>query len=172
MDNLHSWFTRNGILTFKTQYTVDLPSAAKAQVQLTGNIPTNIGFLFGISVLCGGTAPDAASTLPTIVQCRQLYLTLKLGTEDQYENLRLDNLVMIDPTAAPTWKDSKQYFPITGPDKYDMKKSYVSNPASLTSIALIFDLWYITYTSYEYCLENNILKPMVPSGSGAKKKKD
>ena len=159
--DVEQFLLRLGIRTYV--YPVITDVTAKIQVLLGDSISTELGWIYGISTEIVGCVPDDKNTpLPTFAQVKDLYLTLLNGQTMYINNLRMSNLVFVDPTAANTNPTSNQrrYYPVNIPMTTDLKNSYFQNPQAASGFSTMIYFHYIPKKTYEALVANKTLSQM------------
>jgi hypothetical protein len=153
-----------GIPTYKTNLITAL--TATKSVNLGQQAPTNIGWIYGISLNVSGTSATTdfqGNTLITLLEAANLWLNLKIGSNVFIEDVRLSNFVYQEPNVTRT--QDRNYMPVSIPLDLDWKQSTIDNPTSITGKTVNFDFYYIDKPSYAALLKSGVLwetgnKPM------------
>jgi len=145
-----------GIPTYKTNLITEI--TATNTVNLGQQAPTNIGWIYGISLNVAGTSATTnanGQTLVTLLQAANLWLNLKIGTNVFIQNTRLSNFVYQQPNVTRT--QEKNYVPVSIPLDLDWKQSQIVNPTLMSAVFVDFDFWYIDKQSYANLLKSGAL---------------
>ena len=79
-----------GIGTWVMDIVTAFPATAQSQITIGKTLPTNIGFIYGITSYADGV--DALNQpLPSTNQSTQIYLTLQNGSTIFFEKVRLSD---------------------------------------------------------------------------------
>lgn len=145
MKGLEQVLFRLGIPTYIQSIYVDFPLAAQPVINLPKQLPTQIGWCYGISTDTQGVTPDN-TTLITTVEADALYLVFKAGASEFQKSIRMQKLIF----AANV---EQRYLPINIPYTVSLDQSYLQNPTGIVSAVgankqAKIDLWYIDKKSY------------------------
>lgn len=164
---LYQDFFKLGIPTYTTNIYSAVPTTAVPQIPIAKQLPTQIGRIFGMSIYTDGVTP-ANAALISVANASNLYLTLKHGATNFFEDLRLSELMCVSATAnqVPIARDTN-YMSCNIPGDFDLSTSFYSNPTSIIAGTICLKLWYISTDTY-YTLQrsgmvwNNAKKIQVP----------
>lgn len=156
-----------GIPSYVTQIFTDIPTNAELNIQIAKQLPTQIGRIYGLSIYTDTVTPDN-KPLITTTDAMNLYINLKHGATDFFENIRLDDMLS-NFTGVPTLP-SQKWLPVNIPGDFDLSTSSYINPTSIVSAAapaaatvIALNLWYISQKAYNtledqgLVLENGML---------------
>jgi len=128
-----------GIGTWVEDITTLLPAVASPTVQIGNTLPTNVGFIYGLSTYADSVDPDG-NTLITSAQAMTIYLVLKDGPTEFIQYIRMDDLLNI-VAGSPLVRNQK--FTSVNIPAFDLSKSYYKNPSSVLNATIRLKLWYI-----------------------------
>lgn len=149
-------FVKLGIPTYITQLQIDLPAVAKAQNLLGQDVPTNIAWVYGLSVTVDGTAPlDASQNLISLSESKNLWLTLMAGTNIFQQNIRLSDLLYVQGGVMRS--QPYNFCPVSIPSGIDWKTSYIQNPNGVTSKSVLLNIYYIDKPTYNNLVGSGVL---------------
>ena len=145
---------RLGITTFVQDIITVLPATASTNFQVGKNLPTDVGFVYGLSTYADGLDPDG-NTLITTTQAQGIYLTLQNGATQFLAQLRMDDLLNAY-AGSPVVRPDK-FTPVNIP-LFDLSKSFYQNPnnysSAIVQTSIRLKLWYIQREVFEK-LEND-----------------
>lgn len=141
-----------GVPTYKTNLIT--PLTAANEINLGQQAPTNIGWIYGISLNVGGT-DFQGNTLISLADAGNLWLNLKIQTNVFTQTLRLSNYVYQQPNVPRT--QERNYMPVSIPLELDWKQSTILNPTNIASGTVFFDFYYIDIPSYTNLLNSGTL---------------
>lgn len=116
---------------------------AKAVIRLPKQMPTQIGWIYGLSVYCDGVTPTG-ETLITTAQSEDLYMVLKAGQTDFIESYRVSQLNI----SAQNGNDI-QYCPVNIPAAISLDQSFWQNPLLITGAEIMLNIYYIDQKSFD-----------------------
>ena len=128
-----------GIGTWVMDIVTAFPATAQSQITIGKTLPTNIGFIYGITSYADGV--DALNQpLPSTNHSTQIYLTLQNGSTIFFEKVRLSDF-QNDFAGVPNSRIQK-FTPVLIPS-FDLSKSYFDNPSGVVSVNVRMKFWYI-----------------------------
>lgn len=134
---------RMGIATWTTDIVTPLPAnnagLGSANFPIGKVLPTDIGFIYGISTYADSIDPDG-NALITTTQAQGIYVTLKDGATSFYEDMKLSDFLN-EFAGSPVVRPDK-YTPTNIP-RFDISKSFYSNPNLFVNATIRLKLWYI-----------------------------
>lgn len=142
-----------GIPTYKTNLETEI--TAVKEIELGQNAPTNIGWIYGISVNCEGTSPDTSKNLITLANAKDLWVNFKIGSSVFIQTWRLSELVFTIGGTART--QPMNYQPCSIPLELDWKQSTIENPTLITGKYVVFNLWYIDVPGYNALMRSGVI---------------
>lgn len=105
------------------------------QINIGARMPTQIFFVYGARTYLGGVTPQAQNIIVPGNE-NNLWLTLKMGSNDRIERIRLDDLVF-------NANSEKKYLDLNFPGSLDLDQSFVENPTLLNNLIIVLGLWYL-----------------------------
>ncbi len=130
--------------------TIKTTIAATAQVVIGTRMPTQIGLIYGISLTVAGF-DDGNAALITYANTQALYLTLKQGSTNVLESMRLDKLVYTNAGLSSILPATdNRYLPMIIPNTISLDQSFYSNPTAISSGEVMLDIWYLTNDMVNY----------------------
>lgn len=149
---IEEFLFKAGIPTYKTNLITQITSAKS--INLGAQAPTNIGWIYGMSLLVGGTDYQG-NTLISLADAGNLWLNLLIQTNNFTQNLRLSNLVYQQPNITRT--QDKNYCPVSVPLELDWKQSTIANPTGIASGYVNLDMYYIDIPSYNNLKQSGMI---------------
>lgn len=147
---------KTGIASYKTYLQFDLGASAQPQINMDQKAPVNIGWIYGISVLIGGTVPtNQTQNIISKADAGNLYVTFKIAANMFIDTWRLSDLVFQE--AGQTREQERNYAPVSIPNILDWQKSYINNPTGIVSKTILFQLWYVDAPSYGNLVQSGVL---------------
>lgn len=118
--------------SFFENFEIDLDGTD--EINIGARMPTQIFFVYGVRTYIGGVSPQ---NQPLIVPGNEdnLYLTLKMGSNDRIERIRLDDMVFGDDSG-------QKWLPLAFPGALDLDQSFIENPTLLDNLTVMLGLWY------------------------------
>lgn len=155
---------RVGIPTYSTTIQVDFAADAANQVNLAQKAPTNIAWIYGISVNVGGVVPNQnAKNLISLADAGSLWIVFKIGSGLIIDTLRLSNMVYMEAGVSRT--QDRNYMPVSMPSQLDWQKSFIYNPTPVVSKTVLFNLFYVNEDDYDRLTASGVLgKNGIPPG--------
>lgn len=153
---MHDLLIKLGIPTYST--TIYTPITADVKIQIAKQLPTTVGMIFGLSIYCDTVTPDNKALITTS-DAQNLYVSLVDGTNQFYQEVRLDDMLM-EFAGVPAPKP-QNYLPVMIPNTIDLSTSFYLNPtgigpgANTKTIAL--KLWYVTTPVYKHMVETGMV---------------
>lgn len=130
---------RMGIGTWATDLITIMPTPASVKFDIGKNLPTDVGFIYGISTYADGTDPDGNALIST-AQAQNIYITLRDGSTNFFEQVRMSDLLN-EFAGSPVVRPEK-YIPVAIP-AFDLSKSFYQNPVAFAGPTIRLKLWYI-----------------------------
>jgi len=128
-----------GCPTWVEDVQTTLPAVASAKQQIGNQLPTNIGYIYGLATYTDGVDADN-NTLISTTDASNLYLTLQDGPTQFYQQIRLWDLLTVfagTPVLRP-----QPYTPVNIP-YFDLSKSFYQNPTGVVDATIRLKLYYI-----------------------------
>lgn len=152
-----------GIPTYMQTIYVKVPASAAPNFDIAKQMPTQIGWIYGISTYVDGFTPD---NFPLITQAnsKALYLQFTDGVS-QFINVKRLSELNFDTTLngyiyADMWECSI-------PGNIDLSQSKILNPTLITGAAggtfVALNLYYVDWTSYQWLLDTKYIKTTRPA---------
>jgi hypothetical protein len=145
-NNITSLIFNLGVATWCTDIITVIPTAITPTIQVGKTLPSDVGFIYGISTYVDGLKDADGNTLPTTTQGQNLFLTLQTGSTQFMSQIRLTDFSNELSFGGGYQIRDSIFRPVNIP-AFDLSKSYYQNPASivssLTTIAIRLKLWYI-----------------------------
>jgi len=132
-------FLKLGVGTWVSDIITIAPATPANTFQVGKNLPTDIGFIYGLSTYADGV-DSQNNTLVTTAQCQNMYLMLKDGGTEFIEELRLSDLLN-EFAGSPVVRPDK-FTPVNIP-VFDLSKSEYKNPLLFTGFSIHLKLWYV-----------------------------
>ena len=161
MESMLSYQWLYGIPTYRTTIFTAIPTDLNSNIPLPKQLPTQIGLIYGVSTQCDTVDPNNR-TLITTAQAQNLYLTLKDGATEFFEQVRLDDLLY--NFAGVPEPSGKRYLDVRIPGTFDLSTSFFDNPTGilspappLSAIVIPLTVWYIDRLTYIYLLDNGMV---------------
>jgi len=155
-----------GTPTYTTTLYTPLPAVAQTKLTIAKQLPTQIGWIYGFSIHCDTVTPDNDPLISTS-EAQNLYMTLKHGATDFYEDVRLDDMLTVyggTPNQRPL-----NYLPASIPGDFDLSTSYYKNPTGIVTpppapgvgtLTIALQIWYISMVTYNTLIANGALGSM------------
>lgn len=156
--DMHSLLFKMGIGTWALDIITALPSTPTTTFQIGKNLPTNIGFIYGMSTYADGTDPDG-NTLISTTQAQNIYMTLQNGSTQFFEQIRMDDLLNVY-AGSPIVRADK-YMPVNIP-VFDLSKSFYQNPNSYVNSVIRLKIWYIQLNDWQVIKNHFTFDPQHP----------
>lgn len=143
-------------------YNLNIETTMQASVQfpLGGNLPTNIGCIYGASVYTDGVN-FSNNDLITTNDAFNMYVNFRMSTDDMIEQLRLSDLVNF-VAGSPVTTRPYPFTQVLIPNRIDLTKSYYLNPTLIgpggNNKTVVLKLWYISVGSWKYLNELGLIK--------------
>ena len=156
-----------GIPTYTDTYFTLLPSTATSQIKIGQDMPTPVGWIYGISTTINGSHPtDPTKPMINRADSTNLYVYFKIATDLFMNNYRLDNYVMFDanPTATANTNsqlnNSQRYMSVNIPSATDLKESYYLNPQGIVDKYIGLTIHYISLIDYRMMQKKGLITPL------------
>lgn len=158
---------RLGIPTYTTTIFSPIPETASLIFPIAKQLPTQIGRIYGMAIYADSVTPSNDSLITT-TDCTNLYMTLKDGATNFFENVRLTDLLSeFSGTPSPR---PNNFLAVNIPGGFDLSTSFYSNPTGLvagagnTTVAL--QLWYVSVPTYNTMLKSGTVgkNGVIPTG--------
>lgn len=136
---------RNYTANYGTQvqpFTVTVPATGDRSFDIGKKFPTNIEWIYGISLKINGVGPDN-ETLITRANAADMFLNLQQGSYFFLENFPLDSLIYIPGEGATDSYRDTRYLPVKISGRADLDTSSIGNPAGVNSGTIVLYLWYL-----------------------------
>lgn len=137
--NISSYLFKLGCTTWAQDIITSVPNPGKAKFEVGKQLPTDIGFIYGISTVADGLDPDG-NALITSAQAQQLYVTFQDGASQFLAQWRLDDL--LNNMSGSLVDRADKFTPVNIPT-FDISKSFYQNPNVFTTGVIRLKLWYI-----------------------------
>lgn len=138
-----------GIASWAQDIITPIPTTAATTFQIGKTLPTNVGFIYGLSTYADGLDPEG-NTLITTTQAQGLYLNLQDGATQFFESIRMDDL--LNTFAGTPVVRPQKYMPVCIPD-FDLSKSVYQNPNSFISGTIRLKIWYVQTKDWKHVKE-------------------
>lgn len=143
--DITSMLFRYGVTSWVQDIITPLPNPGSTNFQIGKNLPTDVGFIYGLSTYADGTDPDG-NTLITTTQAQNIYLTLQNGATQFFSQLRMSDLLN-EFAGSPIVRPEK-FTPVNIPI-FDLSKSFYQNPTTVINAVIRLKLWYIQKNQYD-----------------------
>lgn len=137
--NLQTTLFRMGIGTWIEDIPTLLPTPAAVTVPIGQTMPSNVGFIYGISTYADGVDSEN-QTLISTVQSQLIFMTLQDGPTQFIQKVRLSDL--LNEVAGSPVVRAEKFTPVAIP-AFDLSKSFYQNPTSVAGAVIRLKLWYI-----------------------------
>jgi hypothetical protein len=138
--NIQSILFKMGIGTWVSDIITPVPSPiASTNFQVGKTLPTDVGFIYGLSVYADGVDSQNNPLIST-TQAQNLFLCLQDGPTQFMEDIRLSDLLN-EFAGSPVVRPDK--FTPVNIAKFDLSKSSYKNPLSFTSGVIHLKIWYV-----------------------------
>lgn len=115
--------------------------------KIAKQMPTQIGWIYGLSIYTDGVTPDNQSMI-TLADAQNLFLLLKQGKENVIDVLRLDTLLF---TSTQNIGCDKRYYNINiWADNISLDQSTYLNPTAIATGEIMLNLHYISKEDRDY----------------------
>lgn len=151
---------KTGIPSYVTNIISPIPLSNQLQIPIAKTIPQQIGYIYGLTILTDTSDPQN-NNLITLTQAQLLYLVLKDGPTEFFQQIRLDQMVFT-PAGFPNLNPNN-YMPVNIPGNFDLSTSYYQNPTGVVSVpdnpttTIMLQLWFISTESYEWLMKKNYI---------------
>jgi len=121
---------------------------AQRQINIAQRMPQQIGTIYGINTHVTGVDSDN-TTLITLVNSFNLFLTIKSGSDNIIRDLKLADILYLPTTTATTMvMTDRRYFPVNIPNigkkgGVNLDTSFITNPTGIASGRIVLYFWYI-----------------------------
>lgn len=147
---IQSMLFRWGITTWQQDIITMLPNTPSTNFQVGKNLPTDVGFIYGLSTYADSQDSDG-NQLITTTQAMGIYLSLVNGASTFFNQIRLDDLLNVY-AGSPVVKPN-QFMPVNLPI-FDLSKSNYFNPFTYSSAVVTtvihLKLWYIQKSQFDF----------------------
>jgi len=130
--------------------TIQLTLTSIQSVKFDGNLPTNIGTIYGMSTHVIGRGP-ANEVLITLADSFALYIVFRTGTDNVIDHLRLCDLLYmpsLTATEASAAVTDRKYLPVhINGHELDLTTSSIENPTGISSGEIVIWLWYTEHNN-------------------------
>ena len=153
------WLTGLGVPSFRTTIYVQVPTTATTEIIIGKILPTQIGWIYGLSVYTDGK--DAKNRdLPTTANAANLWLNFKQDATDFFQGIRFSEMNYAATGQQPN--DNQRYLPVGIPGTIDLSQSTILNPTGITgaNLYLSINMWYIGINGYNTMIKANLIKPL------------
>lgn len=137
----------NGIPIYQQTFFTDLPATAMQQNPIAQTLPTQIGYIYGLSLYTDTVGPTN-QTLININDCRNMYLQLNWKGSKFMDSIRLSDLCYDVIPFGTALCPEPRYKRVSIPYNFSMDQSYYLNPKNVVSKTVALNLWYITRSDY------------------------
>jgi hypothetical protein len=139
MQGLHEMLFKLGLRTYFD--SVQLELTGEEQQKFNGELQTDIGFIYGMSIYADTVWQDN-TPLITTTDAENLYLGLKNGKVYSVQFMRLDDLLQVFagvPIIRP-----QPYTPVNVyHEDFNLKSSFIQNPTGIKDVNVIINMWYV-----------------------------
>lgn len=114
------------------------------RINIDQRLPVNVGKIVGLAVQVDGV-DETNTTLITLSNSSDLFLTVKRGVDTPIQAMRLSDLVFLpdpDGTSALTFGE-KRFFRMDLPNTIELDKSFYDNPTGIASGRILLQIWYL-----------------------------
>lgn len=146
-----------GIPTYSTTIYTPLPATPTLQNKIASQLPKSIGRIYGLQIYADTVTPDN-KPLITTTDAQNLYITLKDGVNNFYEEVRLSDMLS-EFAGVPTTRPLN-YLPVNIPRTIDLSTSFYLNPTLIPGAlnkTIALKLWYITPAVYDLMVEKKFV---------------
>lgn len=154
---MNNILAKEGIATLYTTIFITVPTTATTNIIIAKKLNTEIGMIYGISMDVDGK-DNANNNLITLAQSALFYLTLKQGSSDFIDAMRMDKLVFNDAQATGNLSNPNRYLPVNIPGDFSLDTSFIVNPTSIITGVISLNLWYITKATQARLQKNGVMK--------------
>lgn len=143
-----------GIPTYRMPIYVPFGTSPELTIQLPKELPSQIGWIYGLSTLTDNVTPDNQPVI-SFAQAVNLFLYLKSGQSTFIEAIRIDELMFLSATGV-NWR----YYPVNIPSSISLDQSYIQNPTGIVAVTKLFltlNLHYIDLKTYNYLVQTGKL---------------
>lgn len=138
-----------GITSFMTDIITLIPATPQTTFQIGKTLSEDVGYVYGISTYAD-SVDETGTPLPTTTDLQNIWLKLKNGSTEFYQNWRMDDLLNVF-SGTPEVRDS-HYRRVSIP-RFDISKSEYGNPTGISSAAgninIHLKLWYIQNDAWQ-----------------------
>lgn len=121
--------------------------AATPSIDIAKQMPTQIGWIYGLSIYVDGVSPDNFALI-TLADAQSLFLLLKQGKENIVEVLRLDEFLF---TSTQNIGCDERFYRINiWADNLSFDQSKYLNPTNIASGVIMLQLHYISIEDRDY----------------------
>lgn len=154
-----------GIPTYTDTYFTLLPSTATSQIKIGQDMPTPVGWIYGISTTVWGSHPtDPTKPMITNIDATNLYVYFKIATDLYMNNYRVDNYVMFSAQTSSILNaqlnGTTRYMPVNIPAATDLKESYYLNPQGIVDKYIGLTIHYISLIDYRMMQKKGLITPL------------
>lgn len=154
---MNKLLSEQGVATLFTTILITLPTSGSQNIPIAKQLPNQIGMIYGLSIDVGQKDPNN-NNLITLAQSALLYITLKKGSANFIENMRMDKLLFNNADATGNLSNPNRYLPVNVPGDFDLDTSFLTNPTGITSGVVSLNLWYITKTTMQTLKASGVVK--------------
>lgn len=149
---------KTGIPSYVTNIISPIPTTAQVQIPIAKNIPQQVGMIYGLSILTDTNAPGDQDLI-TFANAQDLYLVLKDGPTEFFQQVRLDQMVF-NLAGFPNLNPDS-YLRVAIPGNFDLSTSYYQNATGIVSVdttkVIMLQLWYISTESYKWLMKKGYI---------------
>lgn len=141
-----------GIPTYIESVFTSVPDTAEQQFNLPKQMPTQIGWIYGLSIYVGTVTPTNTALI-TMTDATNLFLVLKSGQSNFIESLRLDDMIFNQATGVRS-----RYLEISVPNDISLDASFYQNPTGIIGPKqIMLNIHYISNVGRQTLVENGII---------------
>jgi len=162
MTSFEDLLIKLGVPTYTTQIFKDLNATVTGNtIELGDDVPTNLGWIYGMSIHTDGFKPsDASKSLITLANAYDLWFTFVYGTANVTQYTRLSDMVFnVPPSTTRNGVRTQElnYMPISTPQGGDWRKSIITNPTGITTGTIMMNLFFIDEVTYQNLVASGVL---------------
>jgi len=148
--------TRHGLMYNVVNIITPFPAVATQQIAVGSKMPTDVGFIFGLSVFANSVSPGG-STLLTFAQTGTVYLQLKRGSNNVLNQVRLDQYV-VNTADATRSNYAQPYVETYLPADISLDQSLYFNPTGVLNSSVMLNFWYVNTETTKALLSLGLVK--------------
>lgn len=146
-----------GVPSYMMSIYITLPTSQQQSFEIAKQMPTQIGWIYGISTYVDGFTPENKPLISNS-NAESLYLLFKDGGTEFAASKRLSELVFQTPVVE------RDMWYCNIPGNIDLSQSKIQNPQLLVGTGagecIMLNLYYIDWTSYFNLIAAKYLKPI------------